>query len=188
VTLNPDDRLRAEKPALRKAKTRRKLSRSGGIDSRTKGKVGEREFAAFIKQFGFEARRGVQHAGGPDSPDVVTNLPGWHAEVKRVENLNIHAAMKQAGTDAAPKGLRPFVAHRRNRDYWKVTLQADHFLLLLKCQEFVAKALEGEGLPVPGDLPALLTAYSQYFCGRECFPSNAPQTPNVVDATHEEEQ
>jgi hypothetical protein len=42
-----------------------------GMDSRRKGKVGEREFAALLREHGFDARRGVQYSGGVDSPDVV---------------------------------------------------------------------------------------------------------------------
>ena len=37
--------------------------------SKTKGKVGEREVAALLRQYGFEAKRGVQHQGGSDGAD-----------------------------------------------------------------------------------------------------------------------
>ena len=46
------------------------------MNSKRKGKAGELEAAAELRRvLGVEARRGVQHAGGPDSPDVV-GLPG----------------------------------------------------------------------------------------------------------------
>ena len=38
------------------------------LNSRRKGKVGEREFAGLLREHGFDARRGVQFAGGADSP------------------------------------------------------------------------------------------------------------------------
>lgn len=91
------------------------------MNSRTKGKVGEREAAEVLRQLGFTAaRRGVQYQGGPDSPDVV-GIPGVHVEVKRVERLNIDAAMAQARADAGPSQV-PIVMHRRNRGVWMVTV------------------------------------------------------------------
>ena len=96
--------------------------RKGGIvNSRTKGKVGEREASEVLRQLGFtSARRGVQYQGSPDSPDVV-GIPGVHVEVKRVERLNIDAAMAQARADAGPSQV-PIVMHRRNRGVWMVTV------------------------------------------------------------------
>lgn len=96
------------------------------MNSREKGKRGELEFAGFLKERGYEeARRGQQFAGGPESPDV-RGVRGIHFEVKRVENLNLEAAMAQSVRDAAP-GSIPVVAHRRNRSAWKITLSADAF-------------------------------------------------------------
>ena len=91
------------------------------MNSRTKGKVGEREASEVLRQLGFtSARRGVQYQGSPDSPDVV-GIPGVHVEVKRVERLNIDAAMAQARADAGPSQV-PIVMHRRNRGVWMVTV------------------------------------------------------------------
>lgn len=54
---------------------------------RNKGKRGEREAAKELsKYFGFEARRGVQYKGGPNSPDVVLENAAIHVEVKRDES------------------------------------------------------------------------------------------------------
>ena len=36
------------------------------MNSRRKGKVGEREFAALLRENGFDARRGQQFSGSPD--------------------------------------------------------------------------------------------------------------------------
>jgi len=89
-----------------------------GKKSRDKGKRGELELAAELRRvFGIEARRGVQYHGGPDSPDVVTDLPGIHCEVKRTERLSLYPAMKQAATDAGADKV-PVVFHRQNREEW----------------------------------------------------------------------
>ncbi len=100
------------------------------MNSRQKGKVGEREFAALLRVHGFDARRGVQFAGGADSPDVVSDALGWlHIEVKRVQNLNLAEACAQARRDC---GGKPWiVAHRQNRGPWFVTMDSDALYDLL---------------------------------------------------------
>jgi Holliday junction resolvase len=87
-----------------------------------KGKRGEREFAAVLRDsFGLDARRGVQYQGSIDSPDVVGGWQGTHPEVKRVENLDINDAVQQAVRDA---GVQiPYVAHRKNNCPWLITLR-----------------------------------------------------------------
>lgn len=97
------------------------------INSRSKGKTGELEASALLKQHGFEARRGQQFAGGGDSPDVVHSLSGWHIEVKRVENLSLYPAIDQAERDRKDNE-RPLVLHRRNKKPWLVIMLADDFL------------------------------------------------------------
>ena len=104
------------------------------MNSKAKGGRGEREWAEFCREHGFtEARRGVQFKGGYDSPDV-TGLPGIHQEVKRVEKLNIHEAMKQSIRDSEGKAL-PIVAHRRNREEWLVTMRAEDWMEIYKAWE-----------------------------------------------------
>ncbi|HOX59053.1 MAG TPA: hypothetical protein P5555_19140 [Candidatus Paceibacterota bacterium] len=100
------------------------------MNSRRKGKVGEREFAALLRVHGFDARRGQQFAGGGDSPDVVSEVLGWlHIEVKRVQNLNLAQACAQARRDC---GGKPWiVAHRQNRGPWLVTMDSDALYDLL---------------------------------------------------------
>lgn len=85
--------------------------------------------ALFLQEHGFEARRGQQNKGGSDSPDVITNLPGIHAECKRTETLSLYVAMAQAIRDAGTK--IPTVWHKRNHKEWLVILRADDFLKLL---------------------------------------------------------
>lgn len=100
------------------------------MNSRNKGKVGEREIAKYLREHGFtDARRGVQYKGGSDSPDVL-GMTGFHIEVKRVERLDLHAAMEQSIRDSAVDEI-PVVMHRRNKDYWKITMRLDDFMEVL---------------------------------------------------------
>ena len=101
------------------------------VNSRLKGARGELEFAQLLRDHGFSAHRGQQYAGGTDSPDVVTDLPGVHFEVKRTNRLKLRQAMDQAERDA-DAGLIPVVAHRADRESWLVTLSADDFIGLHK--------------------------------------------------------
>ncbi len=106
-----------------------------GMRSRGKGKVGEREVAALIREHGFtEARRGVQYEGGSKSPDVV-GLNGCHVEVKRCESGNLYNWLYQAMDEAAPE-LTPVVFHRRNSHTWVAILDAGEFLKILHAAEY----------------------------------------------------
>jgi Holliday junction resolvase len=93
------------------------------INSRQKGAQGEREWARWLRDnLGVkDARRGCQHAGGPNSPDVI-GLAGTHAEVKRSQKLNLWAAMYQAIRDCE-RNLG-YVAHRKNGEEWLITIRA----------------------------------------------------------------
>ena len=97
-------------------------------NSRRKGAAGEREWAGEIRKEGWDARRGQQFSG-LEGQDVVSELP-FHFEVKRVERLNITDAVDQAKRDTDWK--IPVVAHRRNRENWKVTMPAEWFFYLLR--------------------------------------------------------
>lgn len=104
------------------------------VNSRRKGKEAEQEWCAKLGQHGFEARRAQQYRGTRDSADVLCTeldeILEFHAEVKRVEALNITATMRKAVEDAG--GKRPYVAHRRNRGEWLVTMRADDLLPILR--------------------------------------------------------
>jgi hypothetical protein len=104
------------------------------VNSCQKGKRGERAWRDELIAHGYNARRGRQFSGSPDSPDVVCpGLAGIHFEVKAVERLNINEAMAQAVGDAGDK--IPVLAHRRNRGAWMVTMRAsDWFKLLAQAQ------------------------------------------------------
>lgn len=88
-----------------------------GKKSRDKGKRGERELAGILREYGYDAHRGVQYHGGADSPDVV-GLPGIHIECKRTEALSLYTALAQAKGDCGNK--MPVVMHRRNDCEWVV--------------------------------------------------------------------
>ena len=94
------------------------------MNSRSKGKEGEREAARILTElFNIPVRRGQQFRGGPDSPDVI-GLEGLHVEVKRRERLNLDVALRQSAEETAP-GNVPMVLHRGNRTLWKVSIYAE---------------------------------------------------------------
>jgi Holliday junction resolvase len=110
------------------------------VNSRAKGKRGERAWRDELRANGYDARRGQQFSGSPDSPDVICEaLAFLHFEVKCVERLNIEDAMEQARRDAArqagpaPTNEKiPIVAHKRNHRRWLVTMDAEMFFRLLR--------------------------------------------------------
>ena len=98
------------------------------INSREKGKVGERELAKKLREYGYDCRRGVQYSGIAGDADVI-GLPGLHLEIKRVERLNVSDAMAQSKRDAK-EGEIPVVMHRKNYEDWLVTMTLDSFMTL----------------------------------------------------------
>ncbi len=101
------------------------------MNSREKGKRGERQWRDELRANGYMARRGQQFSGSPDSPDVVCDELRWlHFEVKAVERLNVEDAMDQARRDAG--GKTPVVAHRRSFRRWLVTMDAETFFQFLR--------------------------------------------------------
>lgn len=106
------------------------------VHSRNKGVRGELELAEFLRDSGFEARRGQQHAGGGDSPDVVTNIDNVHFECKRVEAGNPYIWLDQATRDTGRTlgilNKMPIVAHRRNGKDWIAIMRLEDLLQLLK--------------------------------------------------------
>lgn len=92
------------------------------VNSRQKGKRGELEWAAWLRDRGVEARRGQQYRGGGDAPDIISDdTIFW--EVKRgYGSFNIYRATDQAVRDN--DGRIPAVAHRRDRGQWWITSPA----------------------------------------------------------------
>ncbi len=98
-----------------------------GRGSQAKGAAGERELSALLRERGYETQRGGSLSFG-EVPDVV-GLPGVHIEVKRVERLNVPAAMDQAIRDSEKfQDGTPALFHRRNREPWLVTMRLDDWL------------------------------------------------------------
>lgn len=100
------------------------------INSKRKGKSGELELSHILNDYGYNARRSQQYCGANNDADVV-GLPHIHIEAKRVEKLNLYDAMSQSISDAK-EGEIPVVMHRRNHDYWKVTLKLDDFMKIYR--------------------------------------------------------
>lgn len=115
-----------------------------GRRSRRRGADGERELANLLTDHGHPCRRGQQHRGGGDSPDVV-GLDGVHIECKRVEALNVERAMEQSRRDAEGSGDLPVVMHRRNYEVWKVTMDLEDWLPLYEAW----RAMMGDEEPEP---------------------------------------
>jgi Holliday junction resolvase len=96
--------------------------------SRDKGKRGEREFAKFCREQGYNCRRGQQYSG-IEGEDIV-GLPGIHVEVKRTERLSLYDAVAQAKSDS--QGKIPVVAHRRNHRDWLIVMTAEDWFKLFE--------------------------------------------------------
>lgn len=90
------------------------------VNSRNKGKVGEREAAKAISEcLGCTMRRGQQYSG-VEGQDIV-GMCGVHWEVKRVEKLNLANALQQAIRDAGDNV--PAIIHRASQQPWIVSLR-----------------------------------------------------------------
>ena len=100
------------------------------MNSREKGKRGERQLASILKEYGYDARRSQQYCGINGDADVV-GLPHTHIEVKRVQRLNLEDAMAQSKRDAK-EGEIPTVFHRKNHCEWLVTLSLKDFMELYR--------------------------------------------------------
>lgn len=96
-----------------------------GKFSGDKGKRGERELSAKLRELGFAgAYRSQQFCGSADSADVA-GVPGVHPEVKRCERLSVYTAYEQARRDAEGSEDIPAVFHRRNRKPWLVVMSIE---------------------------------------------------------------
>lgn len=186
------------------------------MNSKRKGKVGEREFAALLREQGFDAKRGQQFAGGADSPDVKSEALAWlHIEVKRTQALNLADACAQAEGDCgrgAPAGHKKpwIVAHRRNHAPWLITMRAELFFDLVRefqpRTEKPASANDEGQLTLalsplaeahlmrpaatfsPSDAEKGIEAERESNLGRGGSPSRAGQDPNVGNNKHQPNQ
>ena len=101
------------------------------MNTQKKGRHGEIELSRILNSNGIPAKPGTALNFGT-VPDV-TGIDGIHAEVKRVEKLNVTEAMGQAIRDAEKfdDGM-PALFHRRNRTPWLVTMRLEDWLKLYK--------------------------------------------------------
>lgn len=123
------------------------------MNSRQKGARGERcAAAAWAEAMGGSARRGQQFAGGTESPDIVTDFPGIHIEVKRTERGNPYSWLNQAIADAGPEKC-PLVLHRRNNQEWIVIARLTDVPRLAAEVTAKTQAVGGGTVsdPVPGE-------------------------------------
>ena len=106
------------------------------MNVKRKGSAGERELARILREYGYNARRGIQTPNGQAEADVV-GVPGLHIEVKRREDTKVFSeCMKQSVRDA--KRLddgTPVVAHRPNNEEWLITLRLDDFMKIIGGQD-----------------------------------------------------
>ena len=121
------------------------------INSKSKGKRGERYVAKRLREYGFDAKRGVQYQGSPDSPDVI-GLRGVHIEVKFTERLNMWSALEQSKRDAG-EGEVPVVMFKRNRSDVYVTMPLDDFVDFYKAWIREKTGAEQQGLQGYGQVP-----------------------------------
>ena len=105
-----------------------------GKASQSKGRRGELELSRLLQGYGYHVEPGRSQSYG-ETPDL-TGLPGVHAEVKRVERLNVSEAMKQAERDAKRfQDGAPTIFHRRNREPWLVTMRLSDWLALFDASQ-----------------------------------------------------
>lgn len=96
------------------------------MNSKQKGKRGERELAKLLQTYGYDTRRGQQYCGIEGDADVV-GIDGLHIECKRAEQVRDEVFLKQAEHDAK-EGEIPVVMYRRNHEEWKVIMRLENFM------------------------------------------------------------
>lgn len=102
-----------------------------GKASRDKGKRGERELAALLREHGFSAERGFSQCRGGDVSADVVGLPGWHCEVKRYAAPQCVKWYEQAMRDAQC-GAEPVVFTRGDRGKWLAVVDATWVLSVVR--------------------------------------------------------
>lgn len=103
------------------------------VNSKQKGKRAELEVAKILKQHGYDdARRTAQYCGSTGDAADVVGLPGFHLEVKHQETVRLDEWWAQAKRDSDFTGNIPLVVHRKNGQKWKVTMDFETFLEVIK--------------------------------------------------------
>lgn len=101
------------------------------VNQKEKGARGERMWRDVLRDYGYDARRGQQYCGSPESPDVICDDLPFHFEVKFTERLRMYDAIDQARDDA-DKDKIPVVAHKKNNYDWLVIMRGDDFMKIVK--------------------------------------------------------
>lgn len=114
-----------------------------GKASQRKGRRGELELVRILQGYSIPARPGQAVSYGA-TPDVV-GIPHIHAEVKRVERLNVSEAMAQAVRDSEKfcDGL-PVLFHRRSREGWLCTMRLEDWIVLYRSYQPPPSSNHGE--------------------------------------------
>ena len=119
------------------------------IHAKNKGALGERQVRDILNNYKLpsgepvKAKRGCQHSGGTDSPDVEHNIPNLHLEIKRTESMNpakARLALLQAKKDAGEN--LPVCVWRSNRTDWVCMMTFTDLLNLLGCTKCDDQQLE----------------------------------------------
>ncbi len=100
-----------------------------GKASRDKGVRGERLLVHFLKDHGFDVKRGMVWLKQSD----VIGLDGIHIECKVNESLNVRKALDQAVEEAEKKkdGL-PAVFWKKSRKEWVTVMRTEDWVILYK--------------------------------------------------------
>ena len=102
------------------------------INSKQKGKRGERYVVNKFKDRGYQCNRTAQFKGNTGRADDIEGIDYIHAEVKFVERLNISDAMAQAIRDnlASDRQAFPTVFHKKNNEKLLVTMRFEDWVNL----------------------------------------------------------
>ena len=96
------------------------------IHAKNKGALGERQVRDILNNYKLpsgepvKAKRGCQHSGGTDSPDVEHNISNLHLEIKRTESMNpakARLALLQAKKDAGVSLAAPISGHKVPKEF-----------------------------------------------------------------------
>jgi len=111
------------------------------INSRAKGKSGERAWTKVLLEAGYDARRTGFHQSqqGHDAPDVTCKEIPIHWEVKRTEKCLILPWMAQSIGDAKDHEI-PCVVWKKSHGQWLAIMPAKDLIKMVQCCDL--KALE----------------------------------------------
>ena len=102
------------------------------INSRAKGGRFERELAAKLREYGYDARRTARYCGNTGDAADVIGLPGIHIEAKHCERIQIYDWMAQAINDSGKSGNKPTVFFRKNNAETLVCMRLTDWIELFR--------------------------------------------------------